>query len=105
MLSLHLSQHLLVFPLLRFLLAIVAILLLLILLNGPLKELSLLCQQRELFVLLTLTLYQFPLQFLDHQVLRIDFRSAFLEFARVLPFLEFGLLLPVFFLGYFFSLQ
>jgi hypothetical protein len=61
MLSLHLSQHLLVLPLLGFLLAIIAILLLLILLDGPLKELSLLSQQRELFVLLALTLDQFPL--------------------------------------------
>ena len=105
MLSLHLSQHLLVLPLLGFLLAIVAILLQLILLDGPLKELSLLSEQRELFVLLALTLYQFPLQFLDHQVLRRDFRSAFLQFTRVLPFLEFGLLLPIFFLSYFFSLE
>lgn len=66
MLSLYLSHHLLVFPLLRFLLAIIAILLLLIFLDGPLKELTLLSQQRELFVLLALTLDQFPLQFLDH---------------------------------------
>jgi hypothetical protein len=105
MLSLHLSQHLLVLPLLGFLLAIVAILLLLILLDGPLEELSLLSEQRGLFVLLTLTLDQFPLQFLDHQVLRGDFRSAFLQLARVLPFLEFGLLLPIFFLSHFFSLE
>ena len=66
MLTLYLSHNLLVFPLLRFLLTIIAILLLLILLDGPLKEFSLLSQQSELFVLLALTLDQFPLQVLDH---------------------------------------
>ena len=69
MLGLYLSQHLLVFPLLGFLLAVVATLLLLVILDGTLKELSLLSEQSELFVLLALTLDQFPLQFLDHQVL------------------------------------
>lgn len=58
MLRLYLSEHLLVLPLNGFLLGVIAILLLLILLDGPLKELSFLSQQSELLVLLALTLDQ-----------------------------------------------
>jgi len=81
MLSLYLPHHLLVLPLLGFLLAVMAVLLLLVLLDGPLEELGLLSEQSELLVLLALALYQFPLQFLDHQVLRGDFGAAFLQLA------------------------
>jgi hypothetical protein len=76
MLSLYLPHHLLVLALLGFLLAVMAVLLLLVLLDGPLEELGLLSEQRELLVLLALALYQFPLHFLDHQVLRGDFGAG-----------------------------
>jgi hypothetical protein len=105
MLSLYLPHHLLVLALLGFLLAVMAVLLLLVLLDGPLEELGLLSEESELLVLLALALYQFPLHFLDHQVLRSDFGAGVLELARVLGFLEFGLLLPIFFLGQFLRLH
>jgi hypothetical protein len=44
MLTLYLPHYLLVFPLLGFLLAVMAVLLLLVLLDGPLEELGLLSE-------------------------------------------------------------